>query len=131
MKVGDPVYRGAEVPLPAEVLGFIISHIESVHDLETQATLWACCLVSRPWYSTAIGHLYQHPLLNNRNFDKFARTICPPVSSRKPRIGLEEFIKHLDMGGLAYESSKSLTARLLRRTRKSLESFAAPAVTFS
>ncbi|KAK4939297.1 hypothetical protein LTR10_020386 [Elasticomyces elasticus] len=35
------------------------------------------------------------------------------------------------MGGLAYESSKSLTARLLRRTRTSLESFASPAVTFS
>ncbi|KAI1617739.1 hypothetical protein EDD36DRAFT_470262 [Exophiala viscosa] len=131
MKVGDPVYRGAEVPLPIEVLECIISHIGTVEDNNTQATLWACCLISRSWYAATISHLYQQPLLNNRNFDKFTRTICPPVSSHKPRVGLEGFIKRLDMGGLAYESSKSLTARLLRRTRNSLESFASPAVTFS
>ncbi|OAP56768.1 hypothetical protein AYL99_08880 [Fonsecaea erecta] len=40
-------------------------------------------------------------------------------------------IKHLDMRGIAYDSSNSLTARLIFRTKLSLESFASPAVTFS
>ncbi|KIW17368.1 hypothetical protein PV08_04562 [Exophiala spinifera] len=131
MKVGHGGYRGSEVPLPVEVLNLILSYTSTLQDDETQYTLWACCLVSRSWYAASISHLYAHPLLGNRNFDKFARTICPPVSAHKPKIGLENFITRLDMSGLAYESSKSLTARLLRRTRNSLESFAAPAVTFS
>ncbi|KAL6242625.1 hypothetical protein RBB50_010271 [Rhinocladiella similis] len=131
MKVGHGGYRGSEVPLPIEVLNLILSYTATLHDHLTQYTLWACCLVSRSWYAASVSHLYAHPLLGNRNFDKFARTICPPVSAHKPKIGLENFITRLDMSGLAYESSKSLTARLLRRTRNSLESFAAPAVTFS
>jgi hypothetical protein len=131
MKVGDPVYRGSQVHLPVEVLSYILSFVASFHDLKIQSTIWACCLVSRSWYAASISHLYAHPLLDNRNFDKFARTLCPPINSHKPRVGLENFIKHLDMGDLAYESSKSLTARLIRRTRNSLLSFAAPAVTFS
>ncbi|KAK6380012.1 hypothetical protein LTS17_006086 [Exophiala oligosperma] len=131
MKVGHAGYRGSEVPLPIEVLSLILSYTATLYNHPTQYTLWACCLVSRSWYAASISHLYAHPLLENRNFDKFSRTICPPVSAHKPRIGLENFITRLDMSGLAYESSKSLTARLLRRTRNSLESFAAPAVTFS
>lgn len=130
MKIGDPIYRGDEVPLPVEVLTFIASYA-GMHGFTSQSTLWSCCLVSKSWYAASISHLYLRPILHNRNFDKFARTICPPVGSYKPQIGLEDLIKHLDMGGLAYESSKSLTARLLRRTRKSLESFSSPAVTFS
>jgi hypothetical protein len=40
-------------------------------------------------------------------------------------------IKHLDMREIAYESSNSLTSRLINRTKSSLESFLPPAVTFS
>ncbi|OQV01968.1 hypothetical protein CLAIMM_07237 [Cladophialophora immunda] len=40
-------------------------------------------------------------------------------------------IKYLDMSRLAYESTNSLTARLIFRTRLSLEVLAPPAVTFS
>ncbi|EXJ80207.1 hypothetical protein A1O1_08349 [Capronia coronata CBS 617.96] len=158
MKVGDPIYRGDPVPLPVEVIWLIASYnhpgssskslfntADSDSDSDSsldsllllQKTLWACCLVSRPWYTASIEHLYNRPVLNNRNFDLFVRTIAPSPSSvpasvrRKPRLGLEKLIKHLDMSGLSYESSKSLTARLIRRTKDSLESFAAPAITFS
>lgn len=180
MKVGDPTYRGEPVPLPVEIVWQIASHIRhssyspfeldfasghgsrvSRHSdfgslLLAQKTLWACCLVSRSWYTASIEHLYNRPLLNNRNFDLFVRTIAPAASttySHSPssakstassssssspqnprprrRVGLEKLIKHLDMSGLSYESSKSLTARLIRRTKDSLESFAAPAITFS
>ncbi|KIW75549.1 hypothetical protein Z517_10291 [Fonsecaea pedrosoi CBS 271.37] len=40
-------------------------------------------------------------------------------------------ISYLDMSRLAYDSSNSLTARLIFRTKLSLEGFASPAVTFS
>lgn len=158
MKVGDPIYRGDPVPLPVEVVGQIASYtnpatgpgwgtgLDSASTLShtsrdmlllSQRTLWACCLVSRSWYTASVEHLYNRPLLNNRNFDLFVRTIAPSPSMtsnssrRKPRLGLEKLIKHLDMSGLSYESSKSITARLIRRTKDSLESFAAPAITFS
>lgn len=131
MKIGDPVYRGEQVHLPLEVIGFITAYIASSHDLDSQSLLWSCCLVSKSWYAASIGHLYCRPLLSSRNFDLFARTLCPPVGVRKHHVGLERFIKHLDMSRLAYESSNSLTARLLNRTKSSLESFSSPAVTFS
>ena len=131
MKIGDPVYRGSEVHLPPEVLAFIIINVTASHSLQCQATLWSCCLVNKSWYSASISHLYYHPLFTNRNFDKFTETICPRSGSRKSRLGLENFVKHLDLGRLAYESSKSLTARLISRTKNSIESFISPAVTFS
>ncbi|KAL2419335.1 hypothetical protein ABEF95_009789 [Exophiala dermatitidis] len=178
MKVGDPTYRGEPVPLPVEIVWQIASHIRhssySPFELDfasghgsrgsqhadfgslllAQKTLWACCLVCRSWYTASIEHLYNRPLLNNRNFDLFVRTIAPSSSTTyapsspkstascssssshqnprpRRRVGLEKLIKHLDMSGLSYESSKSLTARLIRRTKDSLEGFAAPAITFS
>jgi hypothetical protein len=131
MKIGDPVYRGNEVSLPAEILDSIIWELAADHELLSQAALWSCCLVSKSWYAATISFLYRHPVLNTRNFDEFVRVICPSVSARKSRAGLEDLVKILDMSSLAYSSSKSVTARLLSRTRKSIESFSSPAVTFS
>ncbi|EXJ86400.1 hypothetical protein A1O3_03351 [Capronia epimyces CBS 606.96] len=153
MKVGDPVYRGDPVPLPVEVVWVIASYFSSdseaiswsaprpgLSGLLFQATLWACCLVSRTWYTASIEHLYNRPVLTTRNFDLFVRTIAPSISStptssrrtwRRTPLGLEDLIKHLDMSELSYESSKSITARLVSRTKNSLESFVPPAITFS
>jgi len=132
MKIGGNASDAPEVHLPIEVINNILAFIRlNRNRVQQRHTLWACCLVSKSWYSAAISSLYEAPLLSNKNFDKFARTICPPVNSHVRRIGLENFIHRLDMGKLAYESSKSLTARLLRRTRQSLELFVAPAVSFS
>ena len=78
-----------------------------------------------------ITQLYHHPRISPRNFDLFARTVCPPLKARKARVGIEGMIKHLDMRAIAYESSNSLTSRLINRTKSSLESFVPPAVTFS
>lgn len=132
MKIGNYGSSLPELHLPVEIITNIVRFVSHIEDDESQQNdLWACCLVSKAWYSVSIAHLYEFPHLNNKNFDKFARTVCPPVTSNVRHIGLESFIKHLDMGMLAYESSKSLTARLLRRTKVSLESFVAPAVSFS
>ena len=40
-------------------------------------------------------------------------------------------MQHLDMGMLAYESKKSMTSRLISRTKNSLRTFVGPAVSFS
>ena len=131
MKVGRPFVESA-VLLPPEVHDLIVRYVDSRRPRsEGQRDLWACSLLSKAWYSTTIKYLYRSPRLTVRNFDLFSRTLCPPVNSRIRTVGLEEFVVNLDMGGLAYESTRSLTARLLRRTRKSLESFVAPSVSFS
>lgn len=98
---------------------------------ERQFTLWSCCLLSKAWYSTALKRLYRSPVLSSRNFEQFTQTLCPPLSSHNRTIGLETLVRDLDMGMLAYESSKSLTARLLHRTQTNMESFVAPSITFS
>ncbi|OCT54853.1 F-box domain protein [Cladophialophora carrionii] len=131
MKIGDPIYRGAEVRLPVEVIDMIVAHVASSNHLDSQKSLRACCLVSKTWYAASISHLYYRPHLSPRNFDLFARTICPPLKARRARIGIEAMIKHLDLRDIAYESSNSLTSRLINRTKSSLQSFHPPAVTFS
>ena len=131
MKIGDGAYRGDEVPLPVEVLSLITAHVALTQDYDAQSTLWACCLVGQAWYAASISHLYFRPHLSSQNFDQFVRTVCPPLHTRKARIGLEDMVKHLDMREIAYESSNSLTSRLLNRTKSSLQSFTSPAVTFS
>jgi len=125
MKIGRNTITSTEVHLPAEVLYNIIAQVRS------QRTLWACCLVAKLWYATAVGRLYERPRLCDANFDHFCRTICSRGNPRAQSTSLENFIKHLDMMAIASGSYKSVTARLLRRIRASLESFDASPVSFS
>lgn len=122
-----------ETRLPSEIIDVIIRHVRyaSRAPKAIQRDLWSCCCISRDWYVASIKHLYAAPLLSSRNFPEFARTISPPVSARARRIGLEDLVQHLDMGSLAYESKRSTTSRLISRTKTSLVSFVAPAVSFS
>jgi hypothetical protein len=130
MKIGETLAsQRPEVCLPVEILTQIVSYIPS--GAVGQSTAWACCLVSRQWYSAAISKLYERPRLTGPNFDKFAAVICPPVNAHVRRIGLEHYVKHLDMSGVAYESTNSQTARLLRRVGPTLGEFIAPATSFS
>jgi hypothetical protein len=130
MKIGESLAsQKREVRLPVETLCQIISYIPS--GSVGQSTLWACCLVSRQWYSAAISKLYEKPRLTGPNFDKFAAIICPPVNTHVRRIGLEHYVMYLDMSGVAYESTNSQTARLLRRVGPTLRDLIAPATSFS
>lgn len=118
--------------LPAEIIEIIIQHIRLHRSARaTQRDIWSCCLVAQSWYAVAIKHLYEAPLLLPKNFTEFSRTLSPALSSRTRRIGLEDLVEHLDMGMIAYESQKSTTSRLLSRSKTSLKSFVAPAVSFS
>lgn len=118
--------------LPPEIIEIIIQHIGRHRSPRaTQRDLWSCCLVAQQWYAVAIKHLYEAPVLLPKNFTEFARTLSPTLSSKTRRIGLEDLVEHLDMGMIAYESQKSTTSRLLSRSKSSLKSFVAPAVSFS
>lgn len=118
--------------LPPEVLALIVNYVRSYRSARAaQRDLWSFCLVSKDWYASTVKQLYEAPVLSSRNFAEFARTLSPPLSSRVRRVGLEDFVQHLDMGGLAYESKKTITSRLISRTKTSLRSFTAPAVSFS
>ncbi|KIV90701.1 hypothetical protein PV10_05329 [Exophiala mesophila] len=128
MKIGDPTYHGAEVVLPAEVIDSISIHVMQFD--QYQSSLASCCLVNRSWYAGFIAGLYAYPIITQRNFEYFARTLSSPVT-KKTKVGLEHLVKRLDLSSIAYESSKSLTARLLGRVKNSLEFFASPAITFS
>jgi hypothetical protein len=130
MEVGhDSVLYRPEIPLPVELVSYILSFLSS--DPAYQTIFWSCCLVSRLWYSAAVSKLYEKPILWRRNFDAFTSIICPPVNSDARHVGFETYVNHLDMGSLKYESSNGLTARLLSRVGPSLTVFVAPPVSFS
>ncbi len=130
MKISESLAsQRREVRLPVEILSHVISYIPS--GSVGQSTAWACCLVSRQWYSAAISKLYEKPRLAGHNFEEFAALICPPVNTHIRRIGLEHYVTHLDVSGVAYESTNSLTARLLGRVGPTLRDFIAPATSFS
>ncbi len=133
MKIGSAINPEAFVHLPTELLQQIFVFLKDGTD--SQRSFWACCLVSRQWYLAAVPLLYERPCLQGRNFEGFSYSVCPAASIRRSRpAAMREFalyIKHLDMSSLAYESSNSLTARLLGRVKGGLESFVAPARSFS
>jgi len=129
MKIGlDAGPPWPESHLPVEIISQIVHHV--ARSSSSGRTLWSCCLVSRDWYGVTIPNLYKFPRLVNKNFDLFARTICPPISAHVRNVGLEGFVQRLDMGKLAYESTNSLTARLIGRVGPSLGYFVAPPVSF-
>lgn len=115
--------------LPVEIILHIISIVRRTNG--AQSTLWACTLISSSWYGPAVEALYRHPRLNGQNFKLFTRTICPSVNSHVKKIDLSSMVKWLDMSQLVYDSTKSLTARLLGRCKESLEFFIAPQVSFA
>ena len=132
MKIGLGRVSGHSVALPIEIIEVIVAYVgQHKSRYARQAHLWSLCLVSREWYSATIKELYHCPFLDSKNFDLFTRTICPPINSRTRAIGLEHFVAELHMGNLAYVTSSSMTARLLRRTRRSLVTFEAPSQSMS
>lgn len=120
---------GREINLPQEVVIQIVSCIP--HRQSEQKTFWACCLVSRVWYSAAIASLYERPYIHGGNFQEFVATVCPSKNAHIRRSQLAELIRVLDMGQLVHDGSKSLTARLLGRLKGNLEQFVAPQASFS
>jgi hypothetical protein len=118
-----------EIVLPVEIIIQIVSYIP--RQASEQNTLWACCLVSRVWYSATIPFLYDRPYLGGSNFQAFVTTVCPSKNAHIRRSQLAGFVRTLDMGELVHDGSKSLTARLLGRLKGNLIEFTAPQASFS
>ncbi|GAM87035.1 hypothetical protein ANO11243_050560 [Dothideomycetidae sp. 11243] len=131
--------RKPAVHLPAEVLIQIIDFVASSEEVlrpgpwrdEVQNDLHACSLVSQDWNAAATPALYARPRLHGPIYDLFTRTICPSINIAVRKSPLSSFVKDLDLTMLVHQGSKSITARLLGRTKYSLERFAAPQASFS
>lgn len=118
-----PVY------LPDELILEILNYVSGEED--SQQTLWACCLLSRQWYNAAVPLLYARPMVKGKSFDPFTRAICPSINLHIRKSPLSGLVKTLNMSHLIHHGSKSLTARLLGRTKESLEEFVAPQASFA
>lgn len=121
--------------LPSEIVYQILSSIENDADEDEgdvgsrQSTLYACCLVSKQWYSQAISMLYEKPYIGGSRFQQFAATISPPLGEPKSRLA--SLVRKLEMVRLVHQSSNSVTARLLGRVKGNLEEFTAPRSSFT
>jgi hypothetical protein len=120
---GEPIY------LPDEVIIQIIEYL--AYDHGAQQSLASVCLLSRQWYSAGLPYLYRYPDLYGPNFDKFYLAICPSKNLHIRYSRFSKLVKVLDMSRLVHQSSKSATARLLGRTKDSLEQFRAPQASFA
>ncbi|KAL2849514.1 hypothetical protein BJY01DRAFT_210780 [Aspergillus pseudoustus] len=118
------------IHLPTEIVVQIVADVAT--DKSAQKSLYACCLVSRQWYSCTITFLYENPQLGTGNsFTKFTNTICPPIGVRKSRWNLGSLVHRLDLSALVHHSSPSLTARLLGKVKDNLEVLLAPRTSFA
>ncbi|GAB7351789.1 hypothetical protein MBLNU459_g2363t1 [Dothideomycetes sp. NU459] len=121
-------YATAPVYLPDEIILQILAYVAAAD--EKQQTLYSCCLLSHQWYTAAVPFLYERPRLYGKNFDPFVRVICPSVNLHVKKSPLSGLIRVLNMAGLVHHGGKSMTARLLGRTKESLEEFVAPQASF-
>lgn len=119
----------APVYLPDEIIIQILEYTARLND--AQSTLASCCLLSRQWYNAAVPLLYARPYLYGKNFDPFVRAICPSINLHVRKSPLSELVRTLDMASLVHQSSKSMTARLLGRTKGNVEEFVAPQASFA
>ncbi|KAI7647708.1 hypothetical protein KC318_g18432, partial [Hortaea werneckii] len=129
---GDEVYTtwtDRPVYLPDEIILEILSYVAA--SKQAQKTLASCCLLSRQWYDAAVPILYAYPYLYGGNFDQFVRAVCPSINLHVRKSPLSELVKSLNMSGLVHQGSRSLTARLLGRTKNQLEEFIAPQASFA
>ncbi|ORY19764.1 hypothetical protein BCR34DRAFT_471210 [Clohesyomyces aquaticus] len=115
--------------LPDEILLEILEYLPQ--GAESQSTLASFCLVSRRWYDVAIRRLYDAPYLQGRAYDLFVRTICPSINAHIRKSELAGLVKVLDLAHIVHQGNKAITARLLGRTKGSLEVFIAPQASFA
>lgn len=123
------VWTNAPVYLPDEIIIQILDHVSRTR--ESQYTLASCCQLSRQWYNAAVPFLYDSPYLYGKNFDPFVKAICPSINLHVRKSTLADLVRVLDMRTLVHQGSKSVTARLLGRTKNNLEAFVAPVASFA
>lgn len=114
--------------LPDEILVQILDYVS--HSNQSQVTLASCCRLSRQWWTVAVPYLYRHPIFYGNKFHPFVQAVRPSINLHVLPSRVAEYVKVLDMSGLVHEAPKSVTARLLSRTKDNLEEFVAPQASF-
>ncbi|KAH4859906.1 hypothetical protein HBI80_096020 [Parastagonospora nodorum] len=117
--------------LPDELLLEILEYVEAWETHARQESLARFCCVSRQWYDVGIRKLYESPYLSGRAYERFVRTICPSVIPRIRPSSLAGLVRVLDLSHIVHNSNKATTARLLGRTKNSLQTFIAPQASFA
>jgi hypothetical protein len=135
--------------LPDELLLEVLSYVHRGEPLEKQASLARFCAVNRyvprhlsctsqnllslcrQWYDVGVRSLYESPFLTGRAYDLFVRTLCPSVLAHIKPTSLSGLVKVLDLSHIVHQGNKSVTARLLGRTKASLRVFIAPQASFA
>ncbi|KAH7405751.1 hypothetical protein DE146DRAFT_690543 [Phaeosphaeria sp. MPI-PUGE-AT-0046c] len=117
--------------LPDELLLEVLEYIEHWQTKDRQSTLARFCGVNRQWYDVGVRKLYEAPYLSGRAYEYFVRTVCPSVIAHIKPSSLSGLVKVLDLSYIVHNSNKATTARLLNRTKPSLETFIAPQASFA
>ncbi|KAF2820015.1 hypothetical protein CC86DRAFT_471667 [Ophiobolus disseminans] len=117
--------------LPNELLLAVVTFFEHWETNDRQVALARFCAVNRQWYDVAIQQLYDSPHLSGKAYDLFVRTICPSVLAHIKPSSLSGLVRVLDLGHIIHHSTKATTARLLGRTKPSLQVFVAPQASFA
>ncbi|CAO2657678.1 Nn.00g038040.m01.CDS01 [Neocucurbitaria sp. VM-36] len=117
--------------LPDELLLEILQYLKQWEIRERQTALARFSAVNRQWYDVAIRPLYESPYLSGRAYELFVRTICPSVLAHIKPTALSGLVKALDLSHIVHQGNKSTTARLLGRTKASLQIFIAPQASFA
>lgn len=120
----DETERDA-VYLPDEIIVQILDCVSQEH-ASSQTSLASCSRVSHQWYRNSVPLLYHSPRLYGHNFDPFVATICPSKNLTIRVSRLASLVRTLDMSALVHQATKSTTARLLGRTKGSLQRYIAP-----
>ncbi|KAI9889513.1 MAG: hypothetical protein M1814_005207 [Vezdaea aestivalis] len=115
--------------LPTEIVAEVLDYVTKDPE-HAQSNLYNACLVSRAWYSAAISRLYRAPRLKGWNFVIFVNSVCPSINATVRKSPLAPLVEEIDMRHLVYESSKSLTGRLIGRCKENLKVFVAPQASF-
>lgn len=115
-----------------EVLAYLTPCRYSTEDIlkASQTTLAVCARISHAWYAATTPLLYSSPHLAGWNYEKFVHTVCPSINAHVRASPLSSLVNVLDLSRLVHQGSKSMTARLLGRTKGSLEVFVAPQASF-
>lgn len=117
------------IHLPDEIIIHILDYVQRFPTV--QQTLAACTKLNHQWYSITVPLLYRAPNLEGRRYDAFVRSICPSINLHVRKSPLSSLVKVLDLRNLVHQGSKSMTARLLGRTKGNLEEFCAPQASFA
>jgi hypothetical protein len=109
------------IHIPTEIIDNIVSFVRLQKN--SQSTLYSCCLVSRSWYSVAIAALYQSPVLKEKTYLRFARTICPPTNVEEIKRPFAEYVRTLDLLGLdmSLDFNKKYNKKAGQERRKTME----------